>query len=105
MNLMLNAVQASRAGAVVRVEAEEPEPGIVRVRVRDEGCGIGADHLERIFEPFVSMRNGGTGLGLFLALTFVRKWGGDIHVESTKGAGSAFDISLPALATEASAVA
>ena len=105
MNLMLNAVQASRAGAVVRVEAEEPEPRIVRVRVRDEGCGIGADHLERIFEPFVSMRNGGTGLGLFLALTFVRKWGGDIHVESTKGAGSAFDISLPALATEVSAVA
>ena len=105
MNLLLNAVQASRPGTVVRVDAEAPEPGTVRVRVRDQGCGIAADQLERIFEPFVSLRGGGTGLGLFLALTFVRQWGGDIHVESIRGAGASFEVSLPSLAVGASAVA
>ena len=105
MNLLLNALQASRPRTVVRVDADAPEPGVVRVRVRDEGCGIAAEQLPRIFEPFVSLRGGGTGLGLFLALTFVRNWGGDIHVESTTGAGSGFEITLPALAADACAVA
>lgn len=105
MNLLLNAVQASRPRAVVRVDTDEPEPGKVRVRVRDQGCGIASEQLERIFEPFVSLRSGGTGLGLFLALTFVRKWGGDIRVESIKGEGSVFSVTLPALAADVSAVA
>jgi PAS domain S-box-containing protein len=105
MNLLLNAVQASRPRTVVSIDADQPEPGSVRVRVRDEGCGIAPEQLQRIFEPFVSLRSDGTGLGLFLALTFVRKWGGDIRVESGRGAGSVFAISLPTLAAGVSAVA
>ena len=55
------------------------------MRVRDEGCGIPPEHQERIFEPFFGLRQGGTGLGLFLSLNFVRRWGGDITVASTAG--------------------
>jgi two-component system CheB/CheR fusion protein len=95
INLLLNAVQASKAGGSVTVEAEAGEP--VRVRVIDNGCGIAADDQKRIFEPFFSARQGGTGLGLFLSLNFVRRWGGEIHVESTVGRGSTFEIVLPAL--------
>ena len=105
MNLLLNAVQASRASTVVRVDADATERGSVRIRVHDEGCGIAPEQLQRIFEPFVSLRDGGTGLGLFLALTFVRKWGGDIRVETASGIGSMFEICLPALAAGVSAVA
>jgi signal transduction histidine kinase len=65
------------------------------IRVRDDGCGIAAEHRQRIFEPFFSLRNGGTGLGLFLSLNFVRRWGGDIEVESTPGTGSTFEVRLP----------
>ena len=95
INLLLNAVQASKAGGQVTVEAEAGEQ--VRVRVIDNGCGIAADDQKRIFEPFFSARQGGTGLGLFLSLNFVRRWGGEIQVTSAVGRGSTFEVVLPAL--------
>jgi PAS domain S-box-containing protein len=96
INLLLNAVQASPSGSRVTVEAEAGEQ--VRVRVIDNGCGIAPEHQQRIFEPFFSGRKGGTGLGLFLSLNFVRKWGGDVRVTSELNRGSTFEIVLPALA-------
>ena len=101
INLLLNAVQASKPGSKVEVETEADSN--VRVRVRDSGCGIPSDCLEKIFEPFFSMRQGGTGLGLFLSLNAVRSWGGDIHVESVPGKGSTFEIVLPAIYLEPAA--
>jgi PAS domain S-box-containing protein len=95
INLLLNAVQASHAGDVVAVEGEAG--GQVRVRIVDHGCGILAENQKRIFEPFFSTRQGGTGLGLFLSLNFVRRWGGDIRVASEPGRGSTFEIVLPSL--------
>jgi signal transduction histidine kinase len=70
----------------------------VHIRVADNGCGIAPENRKRIFEPFFSGRHDGTGLGLFLSLNFVRRWGGDILVESVPGQGSTFEIVLPALA-------
>jgi len=99
VNLLLNAIQASGRGGTVAVTVIVDEA--VHVRVSDEGCGIAPEHLGRIFEPFFSLRPGGTGLGLFLALSFVRRWGGDIRVTSAPGAGSTFDLMLPAVAQDA----
>lgn len=93
LNLLLNAVQASGAGSTVAVSVTGGEA--VRIAVADHGCGIAPEHQAHIFEPFYSGRAGGTGLGLFLSLTFVRRWGGDIHVTSAPGAGSTFVIELP----------
>ena len=95
INLLLNAVQASPAGSRVAVEADSCEQ--VRIRVIDQGCGIAPEDQKRIFEPFFSARQGGTGLGLFLSLNFVRRWGGEIRVESEPGRGSTFEVVLPAL--------
>jgi PAS domain S-box-containing protein len=94
-NLMLNAIQACKPGGRVRVSARDGE--MVSIRIEDEGCGIAPENLKRIFEPFFSLRRGGTGLGLFLSLNFVRRWGGDIRVTSVPGAGSTFEILLPPL--------
>jgi PAS domain S-box-containing protein len=96
INILLNAIQACPAGgcAAVRVEGGNP----IHIRVTDNGCGIPPENRQRIFEPFISGRQGGTGLGLFLALNFVRRWGGDIRMESAVGAGSTFEIVLPAIA-------
>jgi len=93
VNLLLNAIQASERGGTVTFRAEAGER--VKIRVEDRGCGIAPENLQRIFEPFYSGRVGGTGLGLFLAKQFVRRWGGDIAVESEVGKGSAFEIELP----------
>jgi PAS domain S-box-containing protein len=95
INLLLNAIQASKAGGRVLVSAETGES--VQIRIADEGCGIASENLSRIFEPFFSLRSGGTGLGLFLSLNFVRRWSGDILVESASGKGSTFQIVLPAV--------
>jgi PAS domain S-box-containing protein len=95
INLLLNAVQASKQGAKVIIEAGGGAE--IRVRVIDTGCGISPENQKRIFEPFFSGRQGGTGLGLFLTLNFARRWGGDIRVASEPGRGSTFEVILPGL--------
>ena len=96
INLALNAVQASPPGGEVTLRIDAAEQ--VRVRVIDRGCGIALENQKRIFEPFFSLRPGGTGLGLFLSINFVRSWGGDITVTSTPGGGSTFEVILPSAA-------
>jgi len=98
VNLILNAIQASKPGSTVIVEAIADDS--VRIRISDQGCGIAPEYRKKIFEPFFSLRSGGTGLGLFLSLNAVRSWGGDIHVDSTLGKGSVFEVVLPAIPPE-----
>jgi signal transduction histidine kinase len=93
INLALNAIQSSPAGSTITLALDGGDA--VHVRVIDHGCGIAAGDQQRIFEPFFSLRRGGTGLGLFLSRDFVRRWGGDIGVVSTLGGGSVFDVVLP----------
>jgi PAS domain S-box-containing protein len=100
INLLINAVQACGRGGAVTVAAVGGDPA--RIRIRDDGCGIPPEHLKQIFEPFCSMRKGGTGLGLFLSLNFVKACGGDIIVSSEVGSGSTFEIALPAFARSVS---
>ena len=94
LNLLLNSIQACAHEGRVRLAVVPGDP--VRIEVVDDGCGISPDNQKRIFEPFFSERRGGTGLGLFLSLEFVRHWGGDIRVRSAPGRGSTFEVVLPA---------
>lgn len=106
-NVVLNAVQAMPAGGSVHIEAcnvpqDAPRPealgtgSYVCVRVRDHGPGIDAELLPHIFEPYVTTKPGGRGLGLAIAHTVVRNHGGHIDVESASGCGTTFAIYLPA---------
>ena len=96
LNLLLNGIQACGASGRVSLEAESADT--VRIRVSDNGCGIDERDQRRIFEPFCGLRQGGTGLGLFLSLNCVRAWGGDIFVRSAPGKGATFEVVLPAAA-------
>jgi two-component system NtrC family sensor kinase len=98
INLLLNAVQASPPGSVVRVALRATQPAAISIQ--DQGCGIALEQQARIFEPFVSLRQGGTGLGLFVSLNSVRRWGGDIRLRSAPGRGSTFEVQLPTLAAQ-----
>ena len=70
--------------------------GTVTVEVVDDGPGIAAELRERLFDPFVSTKDGGTGLGLALTHQIVKDHGGAIHVDSAPGRGSTFALELPA---------
>jgi signal transduction histidine kinase len=65
--------------------------------VRDRGAGISDEHRRRIFEPFFSTKDGGTGLGLATVHRIVEEHKGNIEVEVPQGGGTAFTVRLPLL--------
>lgn len=90
-NLVGNAVAAGPGGTVkVALEAVEDDRGrpCCRLSVTDDGPGIPAEVLDRVFEPFFTTRAGGTGLGLAIVRRLVRDVGGSIAVESEEGRGT-----------------
>lgn len=96
-NLVDNALRHSHRGGHVVLAAHQNGPR-VEISVRDEGEGIAAVHLVRIFEPFVQVgqRSGGAGLGLALCRELVQAHDGRLDVTSQPGQGSRFTIVLPA---------
>jgi signal transduction histidine kinase len=95
LNILLNAAQALHEGgrAVVRVEQDIEEE--VSIKIRDEGPGIPAEALDRVFEAFYSTREGGTGLGLPIARRIAHAHGGQLRVHSVAEAGTEVEIILP----------
>ena len=97
--LMINAVEAMGEGGrlSVRTWAEEAEPGLVRLSVRDTGVGITPELQKRIFDPFFSTKHETKGVGLGLAVVYgiVQRHEGRIEVESRLGQGTTFTITLP----------
>jgi signal transduction histidine kinase len=93
-NLLSNAFKATPDGGQIGLELGQTN-GNVRVAVRDTGPGIAPDQFERLFRPFVS-GGGGTGLGLAIARELSFALGGRINLESEVGAGSRFELLLPA---------
>jgi signal transduction histidine kinase len=74
---------------------ENKDDGFVLWKIKDSGCGIPQKIASRIFEPFVSGKSNGTGLGMSIVKSFVEKHGGSISVESNVGEGTEMIISLP----------
>lgn len=110
LNLVLNAVDAmreKRRGMLrVRVDYDRmqarrgtrgsaPEIDCVKIRVSDTGCGMSSESLERIFTPFYTTKDEGTGLGLSVVHGIVQEHGGTIYVESAPGQETTFVITLP----------
>jgi two-component system, cell cycle sensor histidine kinase and response regulator CckA len=75
-----------------------PAGDYVEFEVRDNGGGIPAEHLEKIWDPFFTTKKHGAGLGLPTAVAIVRRHGGQIGVDSTPGVGTVFTIFLPSSA-------
>ncbi len=106
-NLVINACQAMPEGGAIKIDAQNvdigpaegmPLPGgkYVKISVRDHGTGIPEEHLQRIFDPYFTTKQKGSGLGLSIVHSVIRNHNGNITVESRPGVGSTFIIYLPA---------
>ncbi len=97
-NLLANAIKFTEPGKKIGIEARSDGDRAV-ITVWDQGCGIPACDLERIFEPFEQTENGrkehGTGLGLSISRKLVELHGGTLTVKSVVGEGSRFTVALP----------
>lgn len=107
-NLVINADQAMPDGGVITLEADNvrltagevghlPAGPYVRIRVADTGVGIPERYMGRIFDPYFTTKQKGSGLGLTMCFSIVQKHGGHITVASKVGQGTTFSIYLPAL--------
>lgn len=101
INILENARAAMPEGGVIRVRAivgAGPEPSL-NVVLQDEGTGIPAELLSRVFEPQFSTRSKGTGLGLAIVKRLVDSWGGSVELASDPGRGTTVAIGLRAVAS------
>jgi len=106
LNLVKNAREAISEGGTIALStriitdfhlsgAAGRGPGMAAVEIRDNGCGIAAGDLERIFTPFFTTKPGGSGLGMPLSLKIVKEQGGYLKIESREGEGTRVKVFLP----------
>ena len=95
-NLVLNAKEAMSGAGEVRISTGQ-ENGWIVLKVRDNGCGMDPDFIQRsLFRPFQTTKKNGLGIGMFQSKMIVEVHGGRIAVESQPGAGTTFQVFLPA---------
>ncbi|WP_286817989.1 ATP-binding protein [Desulfobacter sp. UBA2225] len=94
LNLYMNALNAMDSGGILEIGVADVQDDI-EIRVADNGCGIPAKDLEKVFDPYFTTRAKGTGLGLSIVHRIVENLKGDIRVESRPSKGTVFYIILP----------
>jgi signal transduction histidine kinase len=94
INIIINAVQAMPKGGQLLVKSALVGDKVM-IKISDNGVGIEADQLGKIFDPFFSLKEEGTGLGLFTAFRIIQEHEGSFDVDSQVGKGTRFSICLP----------
>ncbi|MDD5723938.1 MAG: ATP-binding protein [Syntrophales bacterium] len=94
-NLLKNAMEAISGKGTIAISVTPNGRGMVDIKISDTGCGLTSDEMDHIFDPEYTTKEKGLGLGLALAHEIIRGHGGEIHVESTVGLGTTFDVLLP----------
>ncbi len=98
-NLAINAVQAMPDGGNLTILTEDIESNdlhFVKIIFKDEGCGIPEEYLNKIFNPYFTTKSSGSGLGLSVCHSIIKRHGGKISVNSILNKGTTFEIILPA---------
>lgn len=95
INLVKNAIESLGDGGTVKIEVVPSGLKHVRIRVEDNGCGIPAERLARLGEPFYTTKEKGTGLGMMICYRIIQNHGGTIRVDSSIGKGTTVEVVLP----------
>ena len=107
-NIIINAEHAMPNGGAITVSGENvtlplpsgpalPAGEYLRIAIRDSGIGIRSEHLAKIFDPYFTTKQQGSGLGLATSYSIIQKHGGHIAVETREGVGTTFTLYLPAV--------
>ena len=94
-NLILNAVQAMPEGGILKIETTPDEKKYLEIRISDNGCGIKEKDQDRVFEPFYTTKENGTGLGMAIVNRIVESHMGKIRIKSKPGKGTDCIVLLP----------
>ena len=94
LNLLINALDVSKAGDTIAVTTEA-DGAVMKLSVQDTGRGIPAEELEKIFKPFYTTKTRGSGLGLAIVDRILKEHKGEITVDSAEGNGTKFTLALP----------
>ncbi len=96
LNLVRNAIEAMAESSVrrLRITSSPAAEGFVRVAIEDSGPGLAPEVAERLFQPFVSTKGDGMGLGLSICHTIIQGQGGRIWTETSGFGGTAFNFTL-----------
>ena len=81
-------------GGSLMIKTTQVDAGHVRIAFIDSGCGIPAEHIEKIFEPFYTTKERGTGLGLAITRQIIEQHHGQIHIKSEAGKGTTVTVTL-----------
>ena len=94
LNIVKNAIAAMPEGGHLRI-ATETDCSDVFLHISDSGVGIGEENLTKIFEPYFTTKEFGSGLGLTVVYKIIKEHGGEISVTSREGEGTTFTLSFP----------
>ncbi len=100
VNLLTNAIHAMEGNGSLTLSTEGRD-GHVNISITDTGCGIPSEHLKKIFDPFFTTKGvgKGTGLGLYNVRTIVRKYQGELNIESAVGKGTTVHLKFPSFSS------
>jgi signal transduction histidine kinase len=94
LNIIRNSIESMENGGTLGIQTDNLDHGMI-ITITDTGSGIDEKSLDRIFDPFFSTRDGGTGLGLTLTQQIISEHGGNIRCQSEPGQGTTFEITMP----------
>ena len=94
LNIIKNAIEAMPDGGVLEI-ITAIEGTFFVINIKDSGCGISDDNMAKIFEPYFTSKDFGSGLGLTLVYKIIKEHGGEIALNSKEDQGTIFSISLP----------
>ncbi len=95
MNFITNSIDALPEGGIIIFDASKRLKESILLKIKDNGIGIPEENLDKIFEPFFSTKNTGTGLGMGLALQTIKSHGGSLKIKSKENSGTTIEIKIP----------
>lgn len=95
INILKNSIESMPMGGELKISLNCEEVSTIKIIIKDEGIGMSKQQIDRLGEPYFTIKENGTGLGMMVSFSVIKRMGGEIEVESEQGKGTFFSIILP----------